>query len=736
LQSCPDISGITFSNIDQTSIDLASTAGGTETEWEIEYAAAPLTQGTGTVVTSTTNPFTLTGLLSGTSYEICITAVCAPTDRSIPVCATVLTPADYCNGDQLVDSGGATGDYSANKNVKYPICPDHPGDVVYVDFSQFVLESNATCVWDSLTIYDGPGATSTAIDPPTGPETGWCFDNGIGTGDLTGMQFIGKLPSGCLTFVFVSDGSGQRAGFTADVTCAAPPTCPAPFDFSLNGSTNVAVDLSWTAGGTETEWNIEYGVAGFIPGMGTVVNAMSNPYNLAGLTQNTTYDFYITEACGVNDGSTQVGPVTGATQCDAVVAPYVEDFELGFTPTTSTFPGAADAFSIENCYAAVNINYFWVMAPGTLAASGGTGPDVSVTTGNYFYAEGSSGTTGAIAELVTPLFDSSALTLPPVGFDYHMAGADMGSLEVLVRAGGTDTVVVTLTGPQQAADTDPYMNLNIALNAFAVQTFQIVFRAARGVGFTSDIAIDNLTIDEALSCPSPLGLIVDAAASDAITLSWINGGSETVWEMDYMAPGAAQGTGTVVPASVNPFTITSLTANTSCEFYLRAVCAVGDESIWLGPTAGRTNCVAFAVPFTEGFNSTSATQDCWKVADANGDGDQWTLDYAFNSSEGDQVAAISTDFNAGNDDDYLISPAITLTGIDRLRYEYRVQSTGEPNEMEVLISTTGNSAADFITTLLPVTLYSNVTYVEEVIDLSAYTGDVYVASRIPPTTTD
>ncbi|MFB0903601.1 MAG: choice-of-anchor J domain-containing protein, partial [Nonlabens sp.] len=462
----------------------------------------------------------------------------------------------------------------------------------------------------------------------------------------------------------------------------------------------------------------------------------TNPETATGLTPQTTYDYFVRANCGIDGFSSWAGPYTFTTLCDAVVAPYSEDFELGFTPTTSGFPGAADAFSIENCYTAVNTNYFWVMAPGTLTASGGTGPDVSITTGNYFYAEGSSGTTGAIAELVTPLFDSSALTLPSVGFDYHMAGADMGSLEVLVRSGATDTVVATLTGPQQAADTDSYVNLNIALNAFAGQSFQIVFRATRGTGFTSDIAIDNLTIDESPSCPSPLGLTVDSAATDTITLSWVNGGSETAWEIEYVVAGAAQGTGTVVPASVNPFTITSLTANTSYEFYLRAVCAVGDESIWLGPTAGRTDCVAFAVPFTEGFNSTSATQDCWTVLDANGDGDQWTLDYAFNSSEGDQVAAISTDFNAGNDDDYLISPAISLTGIDRLRYEYRVQSVGEPNEMEVLISTTGNSAADFTTTLLPVTLYSNITYVEEVIDLSAYTGDVYVAWRIPPTSTD
>lgn len=733
MQSCPDISGIAFTNVNQTSVDVAWSNGGTETEWEIEYTTDA---GVSTLVTATSNPFTLTGLSSGTSYDICVIAVCAPTDRSTPVCDSLLTPADYCNGDQLIDSGGLTGNYSPNENITYTVCPDNAGDVAYVDFLTFAVQAGFTtgCT-DSLTIYDGADTTAATINPPGGGTT-WCWDNGSGTGDLAGMQLIGKLPSGCLTFVFQSSGFTELAGFTADVTCALPPTCPAPFDFSFDGSTNTTADISWTAGGSETEWNIEYGIAGFTPGMGTVVNTTTNPATVTGLTQNSIYDFYITGYCGVGDESTQVGPITVNTQCDAVIAPYFEDFETGFTTTTSNFPGTADYFDSENCYSAVNSAYAWIAAPGTLTGSGNTGPDPSITTGNYFYAEGSSGVDGSIAELATATFDTSALTVPALSFDYHMAGSDMGSLEILVKSGASETLVATITGEQQLADTDPYLNFNVALGAFSGQTFQIVFRAIRGTSFESDIAIDNVAIDEAPSCPAALGLAVDSSTVDSVSLSWTNGGTETAWEIEYVDAGAAQGSGTLVPVTTNPATITGLVANTPYDFYLRAVCAVGDESIWLGPITGRTTCVAFTVPFTEGFNSTSSTQDCWTVLDENGDGDQWDINYAFNASEGDQVAAINTDFNAGADDDYLISPAITLTGVDRLRYEYRVQSAGEPNEMEVLISTTGNAAADFTTTLVPLTSYSNITYLEEVIDLTAYTGDVYVAWRIPPTTTD
>ncbi|WP_405369465.1 fibronectin type III domain-containing protein [Nonlabens sp. Asnod2-A12] len=711
LQSCPDISGIVFSNVDQTSVDIAWSNGGTETEWEIEYTTDA---GISTLVTATSNPFTLTGLSSGTSYDICVIAVCAPTDRSTPVCDTLITPANC--GDDIFDTGGMTGDYQNNESYTITYTPDNVGDVVTLNFTSVDVES---CC-DTLEVFNGLDVTATPF-----------------TTDLEGpAMFRATNPDGAITIRFSSDGSVVRTGWVAEYICAAPPTCLEPTSLSFDGSTNTTVDLSWIAGGSETEWNIEYGTVGFTPGMGTVVNSTTNPATITGLTQNSIYDFYVTGYCGVGDESLQVGPVTGNTQCDPFVAPYSEDFETGFTTTTSTFPGAGEAFDSENCYSAINSGYAWVAAPGTLTASGNTGPSPSITTGNYFYAEGSNGVTGDIAELATATFDTSALTVPALSFDYHMTGSDIGSLEILVKSGASETLVATITGEQQLADTDPYINFNVALNAFSGQTFQIVFRATRGTSFESDIAIDNVAIDEVPSCPAALGLAVDSSTVDSVSLSWTNGGSETAWEIEYVDAGAAQGSGTLVPVTTNPATVTGLVANTPYDFYLRAVCAVGDESIWLGPVTGRTTCVAFTVPFTEGFNSTSSTQDCWTVLDENGDGDQWDLNYAFNTSEGDQVAAMNTDFNGGADDDYLISPAITLTGVDRLRYEYRVQSNGEPNEMEVLISTTGNAAADFTTTLVPLTLYSNEAYAEEVIDLSAYTGDVYVAWRIPPTTTD
>jgi len=90
-----------------------------------------------------------------------------------------------------------------------------------------------------------------------------------------------------------------------------------------------------------------------------------------------------------------------------------------------------------------------------------------------------------------------------------------------------------------------------------------------------------------------------------------------------------------------------------------------------------------------------------------------------------------TDGNGGANDDWLISPGIILTGNERLKYQYRVQSSGEPNDFELLLSTTGVAPADFTTTLIATTSYNNTTYIQETVDLSAYTGTVYVAWHVP-----
>ena len=99
------------------------------------------------------------------------------------------------------------------------------------------------------------------------------------------------------------------------VTISTLCSCPEPTDL---GATSVPGNpfnymLDWTAGGTETSWNIQWGVDGFAFGTGTIVSANSNPFMLTGVTPDSDIQYYIQADCGNGDMSGWVGPFTFTT---------------------------------------------------------------------------------------------------------------------------------------------------------------------------------------------------------------------------------------------------------------------------------------------------------------------------------------------------------------------------------------------------------------------------------------
>jgi hypothetical protein len=89
-----------------------------------------------------------------------------------------------------------------------------------------------------------------------------------------------------------------------------PISCLPPGQLTVTNITTTSADLGWTPIGTETMWNIKYGVPGFNPATeGTLISGVtSNPYTLSGLIMLTQYDFYVQADCGSGDVSVWSGP--------------------------------------------------------------------------------------------------------------------------------------------------------------------------------------------------------------------------------------------------------------------------------------------------------------------------------------------------------------------------------------------------------------------------------------------
>jgi len=100
--------------------------------------------------------------------------------------------------------------------------------------------------------------------------------------------------------LFYNDGGGTQGGgicMTANNVTSANITCNAPTALHTTNVFVNAVNIGWTTNSSETQWDVEYGTAGFTQGTGTSDFTDQNPHGINGLSDNTSYDFYVRANC-------------------------------------------------------------------------------------------------------------------------------------------------------------------------------------------------------------------------------------------------------------------------------------------------------------------------------------------------------------------------------------------------------------------------------------------------------
>ena len=91
------------------------------------------------------------------------------------------------------------------------------------------------------------------------------------------------------------------------------------------------------------------------------------------------------------------------------------------------------------------------------------------------------------------------------------------------------------------------------------------------------------------TCDPPTSLEANNISQTSADLSWVAGGTETVWELTYGPAGFTPGTGTLVPMLYAELhVLTGLTANTTYHYYVKADCGGGTLSSWSGPESFTT----------------------------------------------------------------------------------------------------------------------------------------------------
>ena len=223
----------------------------------------------------------------------------------------------------------------------YPTCPK-PSNIT----SSYATTDSIEIAWTS-----------------NGSETSWIIEYGpTGFTPGTGTQYVaatnpdtvGVLIDNTVYdfYVYADCGAGDTSSYSGPGTFATDIVCPAPVGFAFTYTANDTAAYTWTPGGLEASWNIEYGPVGFIPGTGagTSTTTAFIPDTTFGLNPGSVYDFYVQADCGMGLNNPWAGPLTYATPivndstCDAVMVP-VDGSTTTYTnfgatvQTGSTVPG-------------------------------------------------------------------------------------------------------------------------------------------------------------------------------------------------------------------------------------------------------------------------------------------------------------------------------------------------------------------------------------------------------------
>ena len=124
----------------------------------------------------------------------------------------------------LYDSGGANGAYQNSEDYAMTFYPGSTGSMIEANFLSFDVESNSSCSYDDLSVYDGESASGTLL--------------GKFCGTTIPGPFTASNTAGALTFVFHSDYSVTKNGWEIEISCYSPAT---PSGTLMGGYANVCV---------------------------------------------------------------------------------------------------------------------------------------------------------------------------------------------------------------------------------------------------------------------------------------------------------------------------------------------------------------------------------------------------------------------------------------------------------------------------------------------------------------
>lgn len=516
---------------------------------------------------------------------------CEPAPFGFQFCSTTWSIDDITIGSYSEQNSGCNSFsyWSYNSNANISLTKGSP-----VSFS---LASGGDLVqWSIWVDCNSDGDFTDASDfhwastSPSSTVSGTIIIPSSATGSASRMRIMSSVQSLSISKADACIFPFNNETQDFNVLLNSPGGCSVPVNLAAVAGVTDAF-LSWDSVGTQ--YNLEYGVAGFMQGAGTTLNPTTNTITLTGLTANTQYDFYVRNDCSAASGgsSSWNGPISFTTACTEISAfPALETFDS----TSIWIPNVSwstNDDTISNCWDRFpdgGFNYRWILREGP-TTSLNTGPDSDYSgTGSYMHIT-DYGTTGAEATFTSPIYNTNSLTTPYLSFYYHMYGLQMGNLYVDVSANNGITWIQldSIIGQQQATKSAAWLPRLVDVSNYKSASFLYRFRAkATQNNSNSQMAIDNVLLAEVPSCPIPSSFQISNITGTSVNLSWSGNANEYYIEVG--PAGFSQGTGAIDTVTGLSHTVTNLSGDVWYDAYIMSGCANNGTSTWAGPYQFRT----------------------------------------------------------------------------------------------------------------------------------------------------
>ncbi|RYM35646.1 T9SS type A sorting domain-containing protein [Brumimicrobium glaciale] len=592
--TCDPISNILVAGITTDAADISWTVGGTETEWDVIYGPTGFDPNlTGTTVNVTTLPqTTLTILASDTKYDVYVKAICGPGDESFNFgpktfrtkCSSTTIPysmnfenvtypnIDHCTSQENAGTGNdwETAYHGSNgftsKVLKYTSHPTNNANAwFYTQGIQLTAGTNYKISYkygNNSSNYSEQLSVFYGTTPGFGDMTNFIAQhNGITGGQATTEIIDFTVTTTDIYYFGFKAGSvlNQLDLFLDDINIFLGPSCLPPSNLMVSNAGLTDADLSWTAGSSETEWNVLYGERGFNPAtQGTTVNVTGTPATtITGLLESTEYEYYVTAVCGVNDMSARVGSFVFETTCTSTTVPYAIDFESAVLPklsfcTSKENVGGGNEWKTQYYY-----NHGF--------------------TGNVLTVENYNTDNSANAWFYTQGLELTAGVEYEISYTYGNTPSYTESMEV---AYGTSALAANMN--TQLAF---YDSINSGQATDTIHTFMVPADGVYYFGFNAisdsiqnQILLDNINIVKKEVCDKATGILVSDVQNLQATISWSASASATAgYEVEVFEAGEDPATATpvateIVAAGITTVTITGLNAGTAYDAYVIADC--------------------------------------------------------------------------------------------------------------------------------------------------------------------